>query len=103
MATTEKPHQVVKKGKRLPRSKPVTPFREGFGRYLLSGEYGDVVLRCEGKEYLVHRIILAYSSEYFAGLLLSNFSERHQHTIDLKLPDPAGVFPLLLNFLYQGL
>jgi hypothetical protein len=51
----------------------------------------------QGKEYRVHRLLLAYSSEYFSRLLLSNFQEGRQTHIRLRFPDPANVFPLVLQ------
>ena len=53
----------------------------------------------QGKEYRVHRLLLAYSSEYFSRLLLSNFQEGRQTYIHLRFPDPAHVFPLVLQVL----
>lgn len=77
-------------------------FRDGFRHFLQSGDYSDLTLECEGKEYRVHRLLLAYSSEYFSRLLLSNFQEGRQTYIHLRFPDPAHVFPLVLQFIYQG-
>lgn len=45
----------------------------------------------------MHRLLLAYSSEYFSRLLLSNFQEGRQTLIHLRFPDPANVFPLVLQ------
>ncbi len=47
----------------------------------------------------MHRLLLAYSSEYFSRLLLSNFQEGRQTYIHLRFPDPAHVFPLVLQVL----
>ncbi len=45
-------------------------FSGGFGCYLNSGDFSDVILASlEGEEYHAHRLILAFSSAYFAKLL----------------------------------
>ena len=67
-------------------------FSKGFYEYLITGEHYDLILKCEAKEYKVHRIILAYSSEYFSTLLLSSFRESSQPFIELNYPDPDDVF-----------
>jgi hypothetical protein len=79
-------------------------FGNGFGTLLQDQRFSDVSIVCEGKTYRVHRLLLAYSSPYFARLLHSDsaFCEATQPVIYLRFPDPAGVFPLLLQFLYQG-
>lgn len=48
-----------------------TFFASGFGHYLETGEFGDVVLLGEaGERFVAHRLVLAYSSPHFARLLL---------------------------------
>eukprot|EP01112_Ceratiomyxa_fruticulosa_P017491 TRINITY_DN545_c0_g1_i1.p1 TRINITY_DN545_c0_g1~~TRINITY_DN545_c0_g1_i1.p1 ORF type:complete len:536 (-),score=85.54 TRINITY_DN545_c0_g1_i1:62-1669(-) len=78
-------------------------FAKGFLKYSKNGKFSDVILRCEdGNTYPAHRLILAYSSEFFSRLLLSDFKESTQSLIDLKYPDPENVFPLVLSFMYEG-
>lgn len=46
--------------------------------------------------------MIAYSSEYFSRLLLSEFKEASQSHVTLKFPDPNNVFPDVLAFMYSG-
>nr|XP_020429188.1 hypothetical protein PPL_09812 [Heterostelium album PN500]EFA77059.1 hypothetical protein PPL_09812 [Heterostelium album PN500] len=41
-------------------------FQEGFGSFLKSGEFSDLTIHSEGKQYHLHRVILAHSSKYFS-------------------------------------
>ncbi|KAH3763437.1 E3 ubiquitin-protein ligase Ufd4 [Pelomyxa schiedti] len=81
-------------------------FQGGFGKFLSRGTFSDVTLivgRTSPRErYRAHRIILATSSEFFRRLLLGEFKESTQYTIELKYPDPDHVFPILLQFMYTG-
>jgi len=77
-------------------------FANGFCKYLESKRYCDLTLRCEHTEFKVHRIILVHGSEFFSCLLLGTFKEKSQPVIELKYPDPYGVFPEVLRFMYGG-
>jgi len=77
-------------------------FKNGFGEYIENKRFSDVKLVCGDKVYHTHRIILAYSSEFFARLLLSEFRESSQTVIELKQPDPFNVFSHVLCFMYNG-
>ncbi len=68
--------------------------RGGFGEFLESERFWDVILEANGKQFRVHKLILAFSSEYFAELLL----EKNKHKIKdnkivLDAPDPDNVMP----------
>eukprot|EP01133_Synstelium_polycarpum_P015822 gene15822-18802_t len=73
-----------------------------MGDYIENKRFADVKLICGDVTYETHRIILAYSSEYFARLLCSEFRESSQAQIELRQPDPYGVFPAVLAFMYDG-
>eukprot|EP01114_Cavostelium_apophysatum_P000023 TRINITY_DN10026_c0_g1_i1.p1 TRINITY_DN10026_c0_g1~~TRINITY_DN10026_c0_g1_i1.p1 ORF type:complete len:446 (-),score=70.30 TRINITY_DN10026_c0_g1_i1:46-1383(-) len=78
-------------------------FHRGFREYLVNGKYSDLTLVSQHNErFRVHRLILAHSSEYFSRLLLGEFRERHQTSVELKYPDPDNVFPIALQFMYSG-
>lgn len=91
-------------------------FQRGFAKYLQTGEFADVILvygastyilvialcpfgvgvcallTLEGTtEFKAHKIILAYSSEFFAKLLSGNWKESTMARVELKHPDPAGI------------
>lgn len=67
-----------------------------------SGQFSDVTLKFDSHEYKAHKAVLAYSSEFFSRLLLSEFKESAQSLITLKFPDSQNVFPDLLAFMYGG-
>jgi hypothetical protein len=82
-------------------------FQNGFRRFAKSGALSDLTLvHCPTQNtvniYHVHRLILAYSSDFFRTLLSSDFKEKRQVTIQLNFPDPSNVFPEILEFMYQG-
>jgi hypothetical protein len=77
-------------------------FQRGFYKYFESGKYSDLTLIHNGVRYKVHRLVLVYSSEFFARLLLSEFKEAFQNEITLGFPDPDNVFHLVLKFIYSG-
>ena len=78
-------------------------FLKGFGDYFKSGDFSDLTLKTEsGEVYRVHRIILIYSSEYFAKLLTGDFKEKNEDSIELKFKDPENLFPSVLQFMYNG-
>jgi hypothetical protein len=82
-------------------------FQKGFRRFAKSGALSDLTLvHCPNQNtantYHVHRIVLAYSSDFFRTLLSSDFKEKRQLTIQLNFPDPLNVFPKILQFMYQG-
>lgn len=68
-------------------------------RFYESGRFSDVTLECQGKEFEVHRLILAFSSEHFARLLQLPDTGRR---ISLDFPDPDCVFPDIIRYMYTG-
>ena len=84
-----------------------TLFERGF-EYFLENEskdviFSDLTIITEKKKYKVHKLILAYSSEYFKRLLCNDlWKESLNAEIELKFPDPINVFPLVLKFIYTG-
>lgn len=60
--------------------------------------FSDLTLVANGKEYRVHRIILAFSSDFFVNLLAKKASER----IVLEAPDPENVMPDIIRYMYTS-
>jgi hypothetical protein len=77
-------------------------FQRGFMKYFNSGRYSDLTIVSQSVQYKVHKMVLAYSSEFFARLLLGEFREKSEKIIELKYPDPDGLFPEVLKFMYSG-
>eukprot|EP01095_Lingulamoeba_sp_RSL-Kostka_P013509 TRINITY_DN5622_c1_g1_i2.p1 TRINITY_DN5622_c1_g1~~TRINITY_DN5622_c1_g1_i2.p1 ORF type:complete len:489 (+),score=134.71 TRINITY_DN5622_c1_g1_i2:132-1598(+) len=78
-------------------------FADGFKDFLESSEFYDVELVTERRTYKVHKLMLMYSSEFFAKLLTSKFKESTQQRIEIKFEDSEDLFPEILNFIYSGL
>mmetsp|Transcript_1771 Transcript_1771/g.5488 ORF Transcript_1771/g.5488 Transcript_1771/m.5488 type:complete len:711 (-) Transcript_1771:2253-4385(-) len=81
--------------------RPPGKFTKGFLRSLESGEFSDLTLvTADGRRHAVHRLVLARSSAFFAGLLGSDFAEKDRRCIQLNFPDPEHVFDSVLRFMY---
>ena len=66
-----------------------------------NGTLCDATLRFEGKDFEVHKVVLASSCPYFRSLFTSNMRERTQDVIELKCPvELAGYMNDFLTFLY---
>ncbi len=76
-------------------------FADGFARFRSEGKFCDLVLHVGEKAFDVHKLVLAYHSEFFQRLLLSQFRESAQSHITLQFPDPENVFSLMLDFFYS--
>ena len=75
---------------------------KGFLDYFHSGKFSDLTLVAgDGRKYRVHRLIIAYSSEYFHNLLLQKEFKMMQE-LQLDISDPHDVFAEVLNYMYQG-
>lgn len=77
-------------------------FRAGFTEFRHTGVLSDVTVIVEGKRYRLHRLILAFSSDFFAALFQSEFRETISREVNIKFPDPKGVFPSVLKYMYGG-
>jgi len=62
-------------------SRPV----QGFSKYQESGDFSDLELVTQHSTYRVHRLVLVYSSEFFASLLTSDWKESSQPRYDAHL------------------
>ncbi|RPA72590.1 POZ domain-containing protein [Ascobolus immersus RN42] len=68
---------------------------------LASGDYSDLVLKCDGVEIKVHKMILCSQSEFFHGCMASSWKESSSNEIELpeeSLDDVKG----MLQYLYSG-
>ena len=75
-----------------------TFFSAGFGQYLESGDFGDVVLEAAegGERFVAHQLVLAYSSAHFARLLLPPPSKSGNWGLPSSLTSP-GTHPRSLH------
>ncbi|KAI9014091.1 hypothetical protein DFJ74DRAFT_681226 [Hyaloraphidium curvatum] len=94
-------------GETITYSDPLDP--DGFSRtgafasLLQTGDFSDVtVTGPDGLDRKLHRMILATHSGFFRTALTSDFREAAEHAVALHFPDPRGVWPAVLEFLYSG-
>ena len=72
-----------------------------FGKLLETGKQGDVVFVVGGKEFQLHKNILAARSAVFAAMFESDLEEAKQGRVEI--PDlAADVFDQLLRYIYSG-
>lgn len=73
----------------------------GLQNLLESGQYSDVTLNIKGKEFKVHKIVLAAQSPVFAAMMLHDTKEKATGIVNIEDVEPE-VFPEFLHFLYSG-
>ncbi|KAL3846716.1 hypothetical protein ACJMK2_017682 [Sinanodonta woodiana] len=61
----------------------------------------DVILKVQGKEFHVHKTVLAASSDYFLAMFSSNLSEKTQSVIELHEME-SDVFEKVIEFVYTA-
>lgn len=71
-------------------------FYEGAYKLLESQKYTDFVIRCEGQDFSVHRLIIYYKSEYFRAILDNDFKEKTDGVLELKETTPSAVATVIL-------
>ncbi|XP_078606382.1 kelch repeat and BTB domain-containing protein 8-like isoform X1 [Branchiostoma floridae x Branchiostoma japonicum] len=71
-----------------------------LARQYKNGEFVDVVVKVEGKEFRCHRAVLA-SMPFFRTMLSSNFTESRSGVVQLHDVNPDS-FSKILDFLYHG-
>ncbi|KAI3385122.1 hypothetical protein SNEBB_002581 [Seison nebaliae] len=79
-------------------------FIEDFGRLLTNQcfiDHHDVIIRIEGQEFFLHRIILAARSEYFRALFYDGMKEASMKIIELKCMKKR-TFERIIQYIYTG-
>ena len=61
----------------------------------------DFIVKCQDKEFYVHKYILKQQSEYFDRLLNNNFVERENNFVAIDDFEPE-IVEILLRYLYTG-
>ncbi|WAO84987.1 BTB domain-containing protein [Fusarium falciforme] len=70
-------------------------------KFLYSGEFSDLTIRCGDREFKTHRAIVCPQSPFFKAAVGGNFEEGGSGIVDLPDDDPALV-QYLIVFLYTG-
>ncbi|OCL13437.1 hypothetical protein AOQ84DRAFT_274788, partial [Glonium stellatum] len=65
-----------------------------------SPQYSDAVIRCQGQEFTVHRLVLCTQSKYFANAFNGDWKESANRTIELN-DDDVSVVEAMLHFMYR--
>lgn len=78
-------------------------FKPGFLDFYRHGHFSDVTILTQSRTYRAHRMVLAFSSEFFEAMLLGEFQETQTAVIDMRnMFDPREIFPEVLKILYSG-
>jgi len=72
-----------------------------FSAYLKNESLSDVKLKCEGRIFFAHKLILAASSKVFAAMFSNKMAETEEGVVDITDVDP-DVLQLLLQYMYLG-
>ncbi|KAI9784670.1 MAG: hypothetical protein M1816_000786 [Peltula sp. TS41687] len=81
--------------------KKVDPIRTGLKGYLTSSKYSDLIIRCGGQEFKVHKVILCGQSKFFDKACDAGWKEGAEGVIDLP-EDDVAVVEAMLRFLYTA-
>lgn len=78
-------------------------FSKGFATYFENGQFADTTLIVGGREFKVHRIILVYSSGYFAEKLVENSTVATNGNTESGTASMFVVYMLVCLFVALGL
>ena len=85
------------------RSSPqeIENLRGNYQALLENGKFNDVIFVVDGKEFQLHKSILAARSPVFAVMLKNDFDEKKRGKVEL--PDiSSDAFEELLRYIYSG-
>jgi kelch-like protein 6 len=74
---------------------------KGFSELYDNRQLLDVTLTVDGKDFAVHRALMAASSDYFRAMFTNNVSEKTQQTVNINGVDSVSM-GLVVSFLYTG-
>ena len=74
---------------------------KGFRDLYESQQLFDLTLSVDGKDFAVHKALMAASSDYFRAMFTNNCSEKNQEVVNINGVDAVSM-GLVVNFLYTG-
>ncbi|KAJ8061745.1 hypothetical protein OCU04_009542 [Sclerotinia nivalis] len=84
---------------------PFAPFRQGHPKFISqlysTGKYSDLTIKCQGKEFKVHRAIVCPQSKPLAAAIDHGFKEATTGVINFEEDDPE-IVEYMIKFLYVG-
>ncbi|QDS73368.1 hypothetical protein FKW77_007158 [Venturia effusa] len=83
----------------------VTALRKGVSNVFESGEYSDLTVRCQNKDFNVHKVVVCAQSDWFKNACKTTFQEGQSGLI--TLPDEEynaiqGLLQHMYEFRYNG-
>ncbi|KAI9784671.1 MAG: hypothetical protein M1816_000787 [Peltula sp. TS41687] len=81
------------------KNSEVDALRHSLVDYLASSKYSDLVIRCKGQDFNVHKVVLCGQSKFFSKACDGEWKEGAEGVIDLK-DDDVQVVEAMLQFLY---
>ncbi|RBQ72323.1 hypothetical protein FVER14953_13678 [Fusarium verticillioides] len=78
---------------------PIQAFGASLQGYYNNKCLSDVVIRCDGKEFAVHSLVLFCHSDYFKRQLTGPWKESEDKTVEIKDFD-ANIVEAMLRFVY---
>lgn len=73
-----------------------------MNEYRKEGQFCDVSLKAEGKEFPVHRLVLASACEYFKVMFSTEWLVEKDIPSEISLPLDPDAIEVILDYLYTG-
>ncbi|XP_043472809.1 protein roadkill-like [Leptopilina heterotoma] len=102
VSLTVTPLKHINKSKSVNKTKTCSIIEKSFESFFNNTSLSDVTFKIQGRQFSVHRIILASVSSVFMKMFSSNETNTNLNVIEMNDVDPE-VFKELLRFIYTGL
>ncbi|KAE8384180.1 hypothetical protein BDV23DRAFT_189479 [Aspergillus alliaceus] len=79
---------------------PSRELLDSFKMLYSSGQYSDLTISSNKKDYRVHRAIVCPRSSFFSTALRGDFKEGHEGTISFQEDDPQ-IVDIMINYFYH--
>ncbi|KAF2094466.1 hypothetical protein NA57DRAFT_60508 [Rhizodiscina lignyota] len=73
----------------------------GIRFFFNTGEFSDLTVRCKGRSWKVHKIIVASKSVFFRNALNNGFHESNSNELDLSEDNDPDVIEQMLACMYE--